>query len=851
MAKEIPQAIIAEEELLSNLKTSSAGISSSEAAKRLKDLPKERNIPGRAVLNVLARQLKSPFVLLLFFATVVSFVLGERTDAIVIFAIIIVNSVIGFIEEYHSHRILEKLQKYIPNLVTVRREGKELKINSDHIAEGDIVILEAGDMVPADIRLLKTEDFSVDESVLTGESIPVSKNAKLATGQASDSSLPENCVFAGTRVTAGEGEGVIFAIGKKTMLGSIGSQAQSIQNKSIFEQNIAAFSRFLMIIVLVAMAAIFFISLMIKGGSANVVTLLLFVLALALGILPEALPVVTTITLSHGAMRLARRSVVVRRLSAIEDLGNIDVLCTDKTGTITENVLKVKDVYPAGNRNPILKLSLLGQEEDTQAGFKSSNPFDVAIENSMLKEVVVRAEHASHLQAIPFDPARRIGSHVVKQGGEILLISRGAPEDILKQCSRFEHDGEIAALTEKDHQDIIKIVNTWGSQGFRSLAIAKKDIEQKSKYSADDEEGLTFAGIIAFEDQLKKSATHALTLAKKLGVEIKILTGDHPNVARAVANQVGLISADEDIITSQEFGRLSDEELTKKLSSSHVFARVTPDDKLRIIQLLEKQGRKVAYMGDGINDVPSLAQAHVAIAVPSATSAAKEISDIVLLKKDLQVVVDGIHEGRKIFANITKYLKYSLGGNLGNFISLAAISLFSPLLPMLPTQILLGNFVSDFPLLAIGWDTVDMQYLKKPQNYHLSVIRNRAIVFALISSIFDVLFFGLFRHVPIDTLRTLWFVESMLTEILLLFSIRSDKAIFSKPRPALILTVLSFAGAAIAIGLPFISFGAVFHFVAPSSQMLLLVIVISLAYLIVNEIGKIFMGWSESSRLSK
>ncbi len=836
----IIEATLKEEDLLLQLGTSKGGLLGEEAKKRIVTTKTSNGFAVRKFFHILFRQIKSPLVLLLFFAAGLSYALADRVDAFVIFGILTLNTLISFVQEYHSERILERLEKYIPRIVSVRRDGNILHIDADHLVCGDIVLVNAGDLVPADIRLLAVEGLMADEGTLTGESAPVSKGSGLFQNQKSDEGTPRNCIFAGTKITGGEGEGVVFALGKKTLFGSIGQKAGGVERKSLFEENISAFSRTLLYIVLISAVLIFGLSFVIKDGSVDVVTLSLFVFALAIGILPEALPVVTTVTLSHGAMRLAKKSVVVKRLSAVEDFGNIDVLCTDKTGTITENSMSVQSVFPEEQSEQVLEFAFLAREGDRDS-LDSTNPFDSAIKARLSNSVVSRAMHIKSIQDIPFDAVRRISSCVVVHHTEYLLISRGAPEEILKRCTYGVKEGIAVALGDKERHEVLDQVREWGMRGLRVFGIATKKVGEHTHFTSDDEQGLTFSGLIGFEDPLKASTKDALMLAGRLGLDIKILTGDHPNVARAIAMQAGLIAPEDEIFIGEDIQSLSDDELAKSLLIVKVFARVSPDDKFRIIKLLETMGKKVAYMGDGVNDVPSLAQAHVAIAVPSATPAAKEISDIVLLKKDLHVIVNGLLEGRKIFENITKYLKYSLGGNLGNFASLAIISLYSPLLPQLPTQILLGNFISDLPLLAIGWDSIDVEELKRPQHYDMAHIRNYALMFAPVSSVFDFLFFGIFGGLSVTLMRTLWFIESMLTEIFLIFSVRSTKSVFAHPLPSTILVVFSVLAIIITLVFPYIELGSFFHFVAPNFYTLMSVLGLCVAYGITNELLKLVL----------
>ena len=808
-------------EVLARLKTRASGLSDKEAEERLKIYGlNEVKAKEAGLLGIFLRQLKSPFFYLLFIAAVVAFLIGEKIDGFLILVFILINTSLGFFQEAKAERTMSLLKRYVPLSTKVLREGKERTIEKRFLAPGDIVLLGAGDVPPADLRILKAQNFLVDESVLTGESQPVPKTSRSLSKEAKEIFEAKNVVFASTSVVSGQAKGVVVGTGKTTVFGQIAKLVSGISRESVYEKNLLAFCQLVLRIVVITIIAVLLSNLIIKG-KANFSEFLIFSIALVVSIIPEALPLVTTFALSQGALRLAKEKVVVKRLSAIEDLGDIEVLCADKTGTLTENKLSLEETF-SFDKEKCLLYGLLSS---------SSSPFDLALRSCAPPKIRQSLKKFRLILEIPFDPFRLRTSVLVEDyKGNRVLITKGAPEKILKLSANFGG--------KKNLEEIRKEIEKRGKEGKRVLALAYKRVN-KSSYSTKDENDLIFLGYFSFVDPLKKTAKETVKLAKKLGLKIKVLTGDSKEVAGQIGKEIDLIKDPQEVILGERLDSLSEEDFEKACFQFSVFARVSPTTKFKIIQALQIK-YEVGFLGEGINDAPALKIANVALAVPKATDVCREASDIILLKKDLRVVVNGIKEGRGIFSNINKYIKCTLSSNFGNFYSIAAISLFIPFLPMLPVQILLVNLLSDFPLVAVATDKVDVEELKKPKLYQLNQVIFLVMSLALVSTIYDLLFFGIFHKVQPSLLQTLWFIESILTEIALIFSIRTRHLFFRTKVPSLPLIVLSFLAVVVTVWLPFAGFGKdFFHFVTPPLSALLITLSLIFSYFIVSEIVKL------------
>lgn len=774
--------------------------------------------------SVLLRQFKSYFIYLLFGAAVVAFALGERIDGLMILLFVAINTALGFYQEYHSERTLKLLKKHISPKSRVRRDGREIIIESREVVPGDILIIEAGDMLSADIRFFKDDnDLTIDESVLTGESAPVLKLGEILPEPAKEIYQAKNIGFAGTVALSGRGEGIVFATGRNTQIGGIAHLAAVTVRESVFEKSINSFSKFILRLVLSTLFLIFLANLFIRGDGVRIGELLIFSIALAVSVIPEALPVVTTFSLSRGALRLAKNKVVVKRLSAIEDLGSIEVLCSDKTGTLTENKLTVAEIFSSNPREALFYANLASED-----GKRSNVAFDVALRAALSPKESEKISHYKRLDEIPFDPQRRKNCVLIEGGGKRELIVRGAPENVIASSKN---------LSERELEELNRRIFQEGREGRRVFAVAKKEFPHGARVNLVEEEksGLNFLGMISFADPIKSTAKAAIEKAERLGLKIKILTGDAKDVAGAVAHRLGLIDTPDKVITGEEFDKMPSAAQHRAVEEHFVFARVSPEQKYKVIQLLREK-REVGFLGEGINDAPALKIANVALVVKGAADIAQEAADIVLLQKGLEVIVDGIKEGREVFANTMKYIKATLSSNFGNFYAVAVASLLIDFLPMLPLQILLVNLLSDFPMIAIATDNVDADELKKPREYQVREIVLLATILGLISSVFDFIFFGLFYRISPQVLQTNWFMASIITELVFLFSVRTHFFFARAKGPSRPLLWLSATAFGATIILPFTGFGQnVFKFTPPTSSHLIMILTIAAVYFAITE----------------
>lgn len=760
-------------------------------------------------IGVLARQFNSPLIWLFVGAAVLSLFLGDRANALIIAIIIGINTLLSFFQEYRAEKTVRLLSAYLVVKARVIRSGVETVIESKEIVPGDIVLIDPGEAVPADIRLVETEGLSIDEAALTGESVPQNKSI----------AHPDNIAFMGTTVIGGSGIGIVLTTGADTAFGQVSMLTLTTPHESSFHYNITQLAQTLVRMALIMLVVVIGLNILIKGHTVNIAELIGFSIALALSITPEALPVVTTSALTQSAFKLAQKKVIIKRLTSIEDLGSITLLCADKTGTLTENVMTVADVLKNGDNDPLFFAAI--SEPSSRDGFEAAAYKKLSVADRQ------RVDAVSVVHESAFDPVRRItAKRVVYQGKKIVTV-KGSFDAVLENCSCLDQASRDKYKTWERDQ---------GKNGRRALAVAYVTVDDKN--GADIPHELTLAGLIAFEDPIKSTVVDTIKRARHLGVGIKILSGDAPEVTGAVAYRVGLIPSPDQVITGSDLSALPELERARAIDRYDVFARVTPEQKADIVQHLRTHDT-IGFIGDGVNDAPALKAAHVGIVVCHATEIARSAADIVLMRKNLGVIVEGIYLGRKTFNNTVEYLKTTLCSSIGNFYSIAVASLFIGFLPMLPMQILLVDLLSDAPMVALSTDNVDPEELRMPARYGIREIVKAGIFFALISSVFDLILFALLRHQP-AVLQTMWYIMTLCEQIGFIFIIRTKKSIFKAVRPSAILVSLSVLVLAIGVTLPYTPFGReLFAFMRPSWHNMAIVLGIMSAYFVVTETVKV------------
>ncbi len=819
-------------QVFSELESQESGLSIKVAEERLRALG-ENSVKEKStsLFEMFKRRLHSSFLYLLLGAAGLSYFLDDRIESGLILLFILINIGLEMYQEYRGEKAVELLKKYLVVHTRVRRGATVMNIESENVVPGDIVLVEAGDRLPADMRFTACFGLALDESVMTGESIAVQKKSTQLPTSPAEMFEAENIGFAGTIITAGRGEGIVFATGDKTALGDIQAIVTEQKHETGFEKSLAEFSRFIVKFVIVTLVLVFLANIFIKGESVNITELLIFSLVLAVSVIPNALPAIVTVALSRGAIQLVHKKVIIKRLSAIEDLGSIEILCTDKTGTLTENILSVSQVQSSDKRR-CLSLSMIASLSAPLHQKDLHDAFDKALWKELSPLERSSVKNVRRIDTIPFDPERRRNSVLVEsQAGEREIIVRGAPEEIL----RLSHNVDSFAIRKS-----LEWMKERGILGERVLAVARRSFPVKREYTLFEEQQLEFVGLISFLDPLKKTTRETLMKAKALNVQVKILTGDSKEVAGAVGYAVGLLRRPGDVITGSDLSMMKYVEKRRVVLSNTVFARISPREKYEIIKILQEK-YEVGFLGEGINDAPALQTADVGLVVAEASDVARGASDVILLEKSLDTVIDGIKEGRIIFANILKYLKITLTSNFGNFYSVAVASLFLPFVPLLPVQILLLDLLSDFPMIAIATDTVDTEELEQPKKYQVHSVILAATLFGVVSSVFDFILFAKFYHTSEATLQTAWFLLSIATEVILVYSLRTRRPFFQSRKTPLFLGSLSLFIVALAFSLPFTPLGKdMFLFAHPTAQMFRTVILLILGYFIMTEIVKHF-----------
>lgn len=789
--------------VLQQTHSTAAGLSHADAQQRLSQYGANslKQIHKSSAFMMLLNQFKSPIILILILAAVLSIFLKDAADAIIIIAIVLISGLLGFWQERGASNAVEKLLALVQVKATVLRDGQSQEIPNEEVVPGDIVVLGAGKTIPGDCLVLESKDLSVNEAALTGETYPVDKlNGVLpaATGL----NQRTNSLYMGTNVISGTAKAVVVHTGKETEFGKVSQRLKLRPPETEFEHGLSKFGYFLMEVTLVLVALIFAANVYLHRP---VLESFMFSLALAVGLTPQLLPAIVSVNLARGAATMAKKRVIVKHLPAIENFGSMNVFCTDKTGTLTEGEVKIHSAVDVEGKESDRVLLYAYLNAISESGYV--NPIDKAIREYKTFDI----SGYQKLDEVAYDFNRKRLSILFKKDSTHLIVTKGALKNILDVCSTVETaEGktiDIADGRQKLHQQAEDL----GSKGFRALGVAYRDFERDS-FSKDDETNMTFMGYLALFDPPKAGIADTIKELELLGITPKMITGDSKAVAMSIIQQIGL--PEPKAMTGSELEKLSDEALMHRVQDTNVFAEVEPNQKERIIIALKKAGNVVGYLGDGINDASALHAADVGISVESAVDVAKEAADIVLMEKDLNVLIEGVKEGRVTFANTLKYVFMATSANFGNMFSMAGISLFLPFLPLLPSQILLTNLLTDFPELTIATDRVDKELVSKPRRMDIKFIRNFMIVFGLLSSIFDYLTFGallLLLHAQPQQFRTGWFLESVISASMVVLVVRTRKSIFdSKPGKYLLMATLATVG--VTIFMPWTPLGTLFGF---------------------------------------
>lgn len=837
------------ESLQSQLEATRDGLSQSEAlARSARFGPNTLRVHGeRPLLVQYLSHFKNPLIMVLLAASAVSAATGEITGFVIIWAMVLMSVTLDFFQEYRAGRAAEQLKKTVAVRATVLRDGHSQEIQIAGLVPGDVVLLAAGDLIPADCRLLEAKDFFINQALLTGESYPVEKHALELPAPAEDLSQAGNAVFMGTSVISGMARAMVCRTGTDTAVGDIAESLQVKPPPTAFELGTQSFG---MLIMRLTFLLVLFVFLINAFFHRPFLESFLFAIALAVGLTPELLPMVVTVTLSRGAMRMAKKQVIVKRLAAIHNLGSMDVLCTDKTGTLTEGRIRLERHLDAQGNDSAQVLQLAYLNSYFETGLKS--PLDDAI----LGHEEIDIKGWRKIDEVPFDFERRRVSVLVDNGlagqelagqglsglgNKRLLVVKGSPEDILRLSTQYAV-GELENTQPLDGQALAAIQalhDSLGREGFKVLGIAWRPVALDHPHAVvDDETELVFAGFAAFLDPPKPSAAHALKALAADGVSVKIVTGDSELVTRYVCGQLDMPVTG--VLTGSEIQKMDDPTLAVRVRETNLFCRVTPAQKNRVILSLKAQGHTVGYLGDGINDAPSLRSADIGISVDGAVDVAKEAADMIMLRHDLGVLHAGVIEGRRTFVNIMKYIMMGTSSSFGNMFSMAGATLFLPFLPMLPTQILLNNLLYDVSELPIPMDNVDNAYLTHPRHWDTTFIRNFMWVVGPVSSVFDFLTFFILLKVfgaNEELFHTGWFIESIATQVLVIFVIRTRGNPF-RSRPNIALTITSLTVVLVAVALPFTPFAAQLGFVVPPPLFYMILPGMVLCYLVAVEFVK-------------
>jgi P-type Mg2+ transporter len=830
---------------LQRLRSSANGLTTEDAEARLRSVgPNEvaHEVRHTIVGEIVSRSM-NPLNLLLLTLAAASYFIGDQRAAFVIAVMVVLSVSLGFFQEHRSTKAADALRRMVQNNATVRRQdggtaqGHDVPIRQ--VVPGDIVLLSAGDMIPSDVRLISAKDLFINQSMLTGEAMPLEKNAERHVGSAeSRFDLPNIC-FMGSAVVSGVGCGVVVLTGARTAFGQVAATIAEQRVLTSFDKGVTRVTWMMLGLIGIMVPLVFLINGLSKG---NWFEALLFAVAVAVGLTPEMLPMIVTVNLAKGAMAMSKKKVIVKRLNAIQNFGAMDVLCTDKTGTLTQDTIILKRHLDLGGEDSDRVLEYAYLNSFHQSGLK--NLLDVAVLRHVeLQEKLKAQEQFRKIDEIPFDFERRRMSVVLERGDEAhILICKGAVEEVFAVCTRYAINDSVGALDASHFAQAKDTTAKLNADGYRVIAVAFKEMPPAQvAYSVADEANLTLLGYIAFLDPPKETAAPAITTLKTRGVQVKILTGDNDIVSRKICHDVGLPV--DRIVLGSEIETLSPEELATLAETAAVFAKVSPSQKAAIIDALHLKGHVVGYLGDGINDGPALKAADVGISVDSAVDIAKETADIILLEKSLAVLGDGVLEGRKVFGNITKYIKMGASSGFGNMFSVIGASIFLPFLPMAPIQVLTNNLLYDVSQTTIPTDNVDAEYLAVPRRWDLGNLSKFVLLIGPISSIFDYVTFFMMLTVfqawdKPALFQTGWFIESLLTQTLIIHIIRTARVPFLESRASMPVITTSLIIAAVGVILPFTWLGGTLGFVPPPPTYWMLLCLILLGYAILTHLMK-------------
>jgi len=825
-------ASLSAEEVLKRLNTSLKGLTEEEAQKRLQyygfNEPHKRK-KRRIVFQILSK-FTNPLVIVLLIIAGFSLFFGEKINAFIVSVMAMMSVFMSFIQEYRAGKEAERLSEMVRASATVYRNGRAKELKIRELVVGDIVDLFAGDMIPADLRIIQAKDLFINQAALTGESIPVEKNhLPLKIEKFSQLTELSNLAFMGSSVVSGTALAVVIKTGSSTQFGELSKKLLATSQETAFDKGIRSFTWMMIRVMLVLVAVIFAINALFK--KADILEAFLFSLSVAVGLTPEMLPMLVTINLSKGAISMAKKQVIVKRLNAIQNFGAMDVLCTDKTGTLTLDKIVLEKYCDVIRREDKDVLRFAYINSFYQTGLKN------ILDRAILRHEKLLVKQYKKIDEIPFDFSRKMMSVVVEFDGKHRIITKGAPEEVFRRCTKYELDGEIFDMEQLILLDLKEEYDKLSQEGFRVLAVAYKDfLEPKETYTKDDEHELILKGYVAFLDPPKPSTRRTIEKLKNLGIDFKVLTGDNELVTKKICEEIGLEI--KGIITGEKLESISDSQLKEMVKTVNIFSRLSPFQKERIIRALHDNGHTVGYLGDGINDALALKAADVGITVNNAVDIARESADIILLKKSLLVLSDGVMEGRKTFGNILKYIKMGSSSNFGNMISVTGASIFLPFLPMLPIQILLNNFLYDLSQVAIPSDEVDKEYLFKSRAWNVGYIKRFMLVLGPVSSLFDFLTFAIllfiFKAEP-AVFRTGWFLESLCTQTLVIHVIRTGKIPFLESKPSQFLIFTSLYIITLGIIIPFTPLAKYFKFVLPPAGYFLLLLFIILLYLLLAQ----------------